>query len=100
MAKSAQQRAVAIYRRRLAERGITRYEVRGLDADKTLLRQLAARLAANDAAAQGLRADLVRSVGGAPPTHGGVFAALRRSPLVGVDLDLTRDVAVDRDVEL
>jgi hypothetical protein len=38
MAQASQKRAVANHRRRLAERGISRYEVRGLEKDKELVR--------------------------------------------------------------
>jgi len=77
--------------------GISRYEVRGLERDKPLVRQLAARLAASDAEAQGLRADLASKLAAPPQSRGGIYAALRRSPMVGADLDLNRDKAADRD---
>ena len=35
-----------------------------------------------------------------PPKKGGVLNALRRSPLVGADLNVTRSVADDRKVRL
>ncbi|HEU0155413.1 MAG TPA: hypothetical protein VFQ82_05030 [Stellaceae bacterium] len=87
MASISQKRAVANHRLRLAERGIARYEVRGLQKDKTLVRRLAQRLTADDAAAERLRMELSREVWqeASRPT-GGVWAALRRSPLVGADL--------------
>jgi hypothetical protein len=40
------------------------------------------------------------SVGEAPSSRGGILEALRRSPLVGADLDLTRDVEPGREVDL
>lgn len=95
---SAQKRAVANYRRRLAEQGVARYEVRGLDRDKSLVRRLAERLSANDAEAQTLRSDLATRLRAPDEARGTLYAALRRSPLVGADLDLSRDAAVDRDV--
>lgn len=82
---------------RTAARGISRYEVRGLESDKPLVRQLAARLAASDTDARSLREELISKLGTPPPSRGGVYAALRRSPLVGGELDLNRDVAADRD---
>jgi hypothetical protein len=100
MAQSAQRRAVAGYRRRQAERGIGRFEVQGLNSDKQLVRQLAARLAVDDAGAQRLRAELERTVVGEPSSHGGIFAALRRSPMVGVNLDLKREETEGRDLDL
>ncbi|HEY2619256.1 MAG TPA: hypothetical protein VGI78_18080 [Acetobacteraceae bacterium] len=83
-------KSIANYRRRQGERGISRYEVRGLDSDKPLVRQTAARLAANDPGARRLGAELMREVAGARPAPGGIFAALRRSPMVGVELELER----------
>ena len=35
-----------------------------------------------------------------PPKKGGILAALRRSPLVGADLDLTRSREAGRKVDL
>jgi hypothetical protein len=37
-----------------------------------------------------IRAAVRRSINGEPPKKGGILAALRRSPLVGADLDLAR----------
>lgn len=100
MPSDAQRRASEAHRRRLAARGVGRFEVRGLEADKALIRGLAQRLAAGDEAARALRADLARRVAGGaePPAVGGVLAALRRSPLVGADLDLAREETAGRDV--
>ncbi len=100
MAQSSQRRAIANYRDRQRERGLCRYEVRGLDSDKPLVRLIAARLAANDLDAQRLRAELTQEVTDEQPRRGGIFAALRRSPMVGVELDLTRDVTEGRDLGL
>ncbi len=101
MPSNSQRRAIEAHRRRLAERGLGRFEVRGLETDKELIRGIARRLAAGDAAAGVLRADLAQRVadGGLPRT-GGILAALRRSPLVGVDLDLSREETAGRDVGL
>ena len=97
MPSNSQQRAVEAHRRRLAERGLGRFEVRGLETDKKLIRGIARRLAADDAEAGVLRADLARRVaGGEPPHVGGVLAALRRSPLVGADLGLAREYTPGR----
>lgn len=101
MTSSSQRRAIEAHRRRLAERGLGRFEVRGLDADKDLIRGIARRLAANDEAARTLRADLAQRINdGAPPRVGGVLAALRRSPLVGADLELAREETPGRDTGL
>jgi hypothetical protein len=100
MAQNSQRRAVANHRRRLAEHGISRYEVRGLARDKELVRKLAKRLAANDANAARLRTEMLKQTSDEPPGRGGIWAALRRSPAVGADLDLTREIVPERDIDL
>jgi hypothetical protein len=100
MAQSSQDRAVANYRRRLREHGMSRYEVRGLDRDKELVRDVARQLSAGDAAAAELRKELVRRIGWVDPAPGSILAALRRSPLVGADLQIERAVEHGRDVDL
>jgi hypothetical protein len=96
----AQRRAVENHRRRLRERGLGRFEVRGLETDKALLRALAKRLAQADAASGELRAAIEAGVNPRPQKRGGILRALRRSPLVGADLDLRREVTSGRDVDL
>ncbi|HJQ16088.1 MAG TPA: hypothetical protein VJ859_03725 [Allosphingosinicella sp.] len=96
----AQRRAIQNYRSRLGERGLARFEVLGRDADRDLIRSIARRLAEDTPEASELRATVSRSVGGKPPRKGGILAALRRSPLVGADLDLTRTREEGRSVEL
>jgi len=98
MPSNSQRRAIDAHRRRLVERGIERFEVRGLETDKEMIRGIARRLAAGDDA---LRADLARRItGGEQPRVGGILEALRRSPLVAADLDLTREETSGRQVEL
>ena len=87
---TSRQRAVRGYRARLSERGLARFEVIGRAEDCALIRSLARQLCEEGAAAERLRAAVSRSVGGPAPVKGGILAALRRSPLVGVPLDLTR----------
>ncbi len=96
----ARRLAVQNHRLRLRERGVARFEVQGLDRDRDLIRRLARRLAEGGAEAQQLRRDMERSIGGEPPTTGGILAALRRSPLVGVDLALERPFDAGREVDL
>lgn len=96
----AQKRALENYRSRLAASGMARFEVLGMDRDRDLIRSLARRLAANDAGAQRLRKEIGAEVGEPERATGGVLAALRRSPLVGVDLDLTRNGDEPRDIDL
>lgn len=90
MTAHSQKQALAKYRSRLAERGLSRFEVMGRDEDKALIRDLAKRLAEDDTQADALRATLAKGVAGEPPGRGGILRALRASPLVGVDLDLAR----------
>jgi hypothetical protein len=97
--KTSQQRAVKSYRSRLKKRGLARFEVLGLDSDRDLIRTLARRLAEDDPEATQLRATVSRTVAGEPPRKGGILAALRRSPIAGADLDLTRSRDEGRDID-
>jgi hypothetical protein len=97
---TAQKRALRNYRSRLIKRGMARFEVLGLDTDRDLIRSLAKRLAEDDPDAARIRAAISRTVGGEPPRKGGILAALRRSPLVGAGLDLTRSRESGRKVDL
>jgi hypothetical protein len=95
---SSQKRAIQNYRSRLSERGLARFEVLGRAADRDLIRSLARRLAEDSVEASRLRAIIGQSVAGEPPKKGGILAALRRSPLVGADLDLDRPREEGRDI--
>ena len=97
---SSQNRAIQNYRTRLSERGLARFEVLGRDADRDLIRSLARRLAEGGPEASRLRAAVSQSIAGEPPRKGGILAALRRSPLVGADLDVTRPREGGRNVEI
>lgn len=97
---TAQKRALRNYRTRLGKRGMARFEVLGLDADRDLIRSLAKRLAGDDPEAARIRAAVSQTVAGEPPKKGGILAALRRSPLVGADLNLARSRETGRKVDL
>ena len=97
---SSQRRAIRSYRARLSARGLARFEVLGRDADRELIRSLARRLAEDGPEASRLRAAMCQSVADGPRKKGGILAALRRSPLVGADLDLTRSHQDGRKVEI
>jgi len=84
----------------LSERGLARFEVLGRDEDRDLIRSIARRLAEDTVEAVQLRATVTKSIGGATPERGGILAALRRSPLVGADLDLERSHEEGRDAVL
>jgi len=97
---SSQKRAIKNYRSRLSERGLARFEVLGLTIDRDLIRSLARRLAEDGPEVSQLRIAVSRTIAGEPPKKGGILAALRRSPLVGADLDLTRSRGEGREVEI
>ncbi len=96
----SQNRAVRTYRSRLGERGLARFEVLGRDADRELIRSLARRLSEDTPEASRLRATVATSLAGEAKEPGGIFAALRRSPLVGAELDLSRSGEDGRKVDL
>jgi hypothetical protein len=100
MGTPSQKRALQNYRRRLKVRRMARFEVLGLHADRGLIRALAKRLAEGDTEAVRIRAEIDRTVAGEPRNTGGILAALRRSPLVGSDLDLRRALVTGRKVDL
>jgi hypothetical protein len=100
MANTSQNRALRNYRSRLTERGMARFEVLGLAADRDLIRTLARRLAEDSPEAARVRETISRMIAGEPPSKGGILNALRRSPLVGADLDLVRSVEAGRKVDL
>jgi hypothetical protein len=96
----AQKHAIQNYRSRLGERGLARFEVLGRHADRDLIRSLARRLAEEGPEAARIRAIVSRTMSGDPPKTGGIVAALRRSPLVGSDLDLSRPRTEGRKIDL
>jgi hypothetical protein len=100
MGNIAQKRALRNFRNRLVKRGMARFEVLGLDADRDLIRSLAKRLAEDDPEALRIRAAVRQTIAGEPPKKGGILAALRRSPLVGADLDLARSHQTGRKIDL
>lgn len=99
MSSIAQKRAIKNYRRRLQKRGVARFEVLGLEADRDLIRSLARKLAQNDREARRIRAEVSHAVSPTAP-KGGILAALRRSPLVGSDLKIERPFDSGRKVDL
>jgi hypothetical protein len=99
MGGTPQMRALKNYRKRLNQRGMARFEVLGLSTDRELIRSLARRLAEPDPEAAKIRASL-RQASSAPAAKGGILASLRRSPLVGADLNLARRRIDGRRVDL
>lgn len=97
---TSQTRALKNYRKRLNQRGLARFEVLGLAADRDLIRSLARRLAETSPEAQEIRVSMHRKILAEPLKKGGILAALRRSPLVGSDLNLARPRIDGRRVDL
>jgi hypothetical protein len=100
MGITSQARALKNYRKRLNQRGMARFEVLGLSTDRELIRSLARRLADDSPEAQEFRASMHRRISAQPLKKGGILAALRRSPLVGADLNLARPRIGARKVDL
>ena len=100
MSTTPQKRALNNYRKRLNQRGMARFEVLGRDADRELIRSLARRLAGDGPDSARIRAAVRLTIADERPKKGGILNALRRSPLVGADLDLNRPVTPGRRVEL
>jgi hypothetical protein len=98
--RTSQKRAIESYRARLSERGLSRFEVLGRDSDRDLIRTLARRLVDDGPEASRLRAAVAQTIAGEPPRKGGILEALRRSPLVGADLDLNRLREEGRSVDI
>lgn len=96
---SSQSRAIQNYRARLGEKGLARFQVLGRDTDRDLIRSVARRLAEGGPDASRLRATIAQAIAGEPRKTGGVLAALRRSPLVGAELDLERVREEGRDAD-
>ena len=97
---TSQKRAIRNYRSRLRKRGLARFEVLGLDGDRDLIRSVARRLAEQGPRAARIRDALGRAVSTEPPRKGSIVAALRRSPLVGAELDLRRPHLEGREIDL
>ncbi|RJF86652.1 hypothetical protein D3874_06150 [Oleomonas cavernae] len=100
MVDTPQKRALKTYRDRLQDRGMARFEVMALETDRALIRSLAKRLAEGDGQAAQIRAVVTQTLSSEPPKKGGILAALRRSPLVGADLEIERPVTTGRKVDL
>lgn len=79
---------------------MARFEVLGRDTDRDLIRSIAKRLAEDTPEASELRATVSKTIAGEPPSKGGILASLRRSPLVGADLDLSRPREDGRKIEI
>lgn len=69
---------------------LVQFEVTGRDSDRELVRSLARRLADDGPESDRLRRVVAQSIADGPGTKGNILNALRNSPLVDADLNLTR----------
>lgn len=100
MGQSSQRRAIDNYRRRLAERGMTRFEVIGRETDREVIRAVARRLAEGGPEADRLRAAVKQAISAEAPRKGGIVKALLASPLAGSELDLWRPRENGRETDI
>lgn len=75
--------------KRAHKSGFARIHVMAPAADRDLIRALARRLTEAGPDADAVRATVQTAIKAPTPATGGILAALRRSPLVAADLDLT-----------
>ena len=99
MASNTRKRAIRSNQDRLARPSLTCFTVLGLEVDRDLIRSLAQRLSEEGPDAATLRLALNRTISADSAKKGGILDAFLRSPLVGVDLELTRTVEHERNVE-
>lgn len=100
MSSAAQAQALKNYRKRLTKRGMARFEVLGLASDRELVRTLAKRLAEDTPEAAEIRASLTAKPVPDARKKGGILEMLRNSPLMGVELNVTRRRVGARKVDL
>ncbi len=100
MPETSRNRAVNNYRQRIRQQGLARFEVLGRASDRDLIRSLAKRLADETPESARIRATVSRTIQTGTRKKGGILDALRRSPLVGADLDLRRLAARERKTDL
>ena len=100
MSNPAQRRANKSYRSRLGRRGIARFEVMAPDSDRELIRALARTLTEGGPDAGQARTAIRQALSHRQTDTGGILAALRRSPMVGADIDLGRARETGRKIDL
>ena len=86
-------------RGRFGERTLVQYKVLGHWKDRDLICKAATILARGGADAAYLRREIEYALD-PDPERGGIWRALRRSQLVGLDLNLEREVVPLRDINL
>ena len=100
MTSEAQKKAIQTHRKRLRYRGLSRFEVQGRTSDKQLLRDLARKLAEDSSDAANVRKVVETAVAGTNEKEGGIWQALRRSPLVEAGIEFERLRVKPRELEL
>jgi hypothetical protein len=100
MTDTSQQRALKNYRKRLDQRGVSRFEVIGRKDDRELLRTLAKRLAEKSPDANRLRTEVSKSLNASSGKKGGILAALLRAPAGLGDLKIDRSEMKERKLDL
>ncbi|HKU26113.1 MAG TPA: hypothetical protein VJQ54_11625 [Candidatus Sulfotelmatobacter sp.] len=100
MTSAAQKKAIQNHRKRLRGRGLSRFEVQGRTSDKQLLRDIARKLAEDSSEALKVRRALENAVAESDEIKGGIWGALRRSPLVGAGVDFERLRSDPRELDL
>lgn len=100
MTSAAQKKAVLNHRKRLRSSGLGRFEVQGRISDKALLRELARKLAQDDSDGARIRQTVANALAGMDKSTGSIWAALRRSPLVGSGVEFDRIGAEPRKIDL
>lgn len=98
MSSAAQTQALKNYRKRLAKRGMARFEVLGLASDRELVRTVAKRLAEDTPEAVEIRASLSARVAPDSLKKGGILKMLRSWPIA--DLELKRPFVKPRKIDL
>ena len=98
MSSAAQTQALRNYRKRLAKRGMARFEVLGLAADRELVRNVAKRLAEDTPEAAEIRASLSKTIAHKSREKGGVLVMLQSWPIG--ELELKRPFVKPRKIDL
>ena len=100
MSTAAQKSATGNYCEHPARRRVKRSDVMAPETDRSLTRTLGQRLSEDAPKAAHAQVTAKALAADDSPTRGGIFAALRRSPLVGADLDLSRSRTEGRNIDL
>ena len=100
MGTPAQKRAIKNYRASLAERGLARFEVVAREADRELVRALVKELVEDGPQSGKIREAMSPPTEKYVPKKGGIYEALRKSPMVGSGVKFQRYRGPGRKVDL